>query len=281
MQVIKRPKTNETQTYQIEAYKTRDYSQFVFIDTNRPLKEGHVRSMKESLERSGWNPTAPLRAFEKEGKLFVIDGQHRLTAAKDLGIDVYYLLYGNEVDALREMISLNAYQSRWSINDFASHYAKSGNGNYKRILELVARFEINISIAAELVTGNAEGRRQLFRGGNFVFSEAEYARVEPILTHINEIRRLSDRYESFCDTNVFVRALYTVCSHPDYDHEIMMRQLKRSPPSLTPCRTHAQYLEVLSGIFNWKLADHNRVYFHQTHKSKRLGARADVPEAEA
>ncbi len=57
----------------------------------RDPSEGLIKKLVMSMEKMGF--IHPIVVYEDEGKTFVIDGQHRLLAAKELGVDKIPVIY--------------------------------------------------------------------------------------------------------------------------------------------------------------------------------------------
>ena len=73
---------------QIVVYETTDYEQFGKLKGNRNINEAQVIGIRNSIEKIGYQPV-PILVNER---LEVIDGQHRLEAARTLGIPIYFII---------------------------------------------------------------------------------------------------------------------------------------------------------------------------------------------
>ena len=69
-----------------EVYSTKDYNKFKFRGDNRIVKDSHVKGLVENMKLRGWEPGSYVVINEK-GE--VIDGQHRVKAAIQVGIPVH------------------------------------------------------------------------------------------------------------------------------------------------------------------------------------------------
>jgi ParB-like chromosome segregation protein Spo0J len=74
------------------------------IEDQRKPSGYYIRRLSESMRKIGF--VTPLTAIEKEGKLVVIDGQHRLLAAKQAGIGELTCMVIPEEHA-RKLMELN------------------------------------------------------------------------------------------------------------------------------------------------------------------------------
>lgn len=78
------------------------------ISHQRKPRPSHLKALTTSIERVGF--ITPLVAVERDGKYVIIDGQHRFTAASELGVKEFPVVVVPEKLA-RRMMSLNIEQS--------------------------------------------------------------------------------------------------------------------------------------------------------------------------
>ena len=78
------------------------------IGHQRKPRPAHLKALTASMERMGF--ITPLVAVERDGKLVIIDGQHRFSAAVELGVKEFPVVVVPEKLA-RRMMSLNIEQS--------------------------------------------------------------------------------------------------------------------------------------------------------------------------
>lgn len=69
---------------------TTNYDMFKFRDDNRTkIRKRHVDTLAESIQRNNQLEKHPIVVNQD---MEIINGQHRLCAAKELGIPVYYIV---------------------------------------------------------------------------------------------------------------------------------------------------------------------------------------------
>src|SRR5438067_3087059 len=78
------------------------------IGHQRKPRPAHLKALTASMERMGF--ITPLVAVERDGKYVIIDGQHRFSAAVELGVKEFPIVVVPEKLA-RRMMSLNIEQS--------------------------------------------------------------------------------------------------------------------------------------------------------------------------
>ena len=104
--------------------KTLDYGKFKFLTQNRDIHQSKVDNIAESIKEIGFLES---RAILIDRNWFVIDGQHRFTSAKSLGLTIYFIItnYG-----LKETQIFNTNSKNWKKEDYLDGYCKAGNSNY-------------------------------------------------------------------------------------------------------------------------------------------------------
>ena len=84
-----------------EIYISEDYDMFSLIEANRVIRQSHVAKLMQSMKNK--NLLNPIIVNENHQ---IIDGQHRYTAWKNLGMPIKYIIgegYGfSEVTTLNE-----------------------------------------------------------------------------------------------------------------------------------------------------------------------------------
>ena len=100
----------------LQIHSTVDLSVFKILEGNRNINLGNVERLVKSIEENGFlqMPIIVNENYE------VIDGQHRLMAARKLNSIIYYHKVNNY--DLKTAIVLNRNQSNWSISDYIRSY---------------------------------------------------------------------------------------------------------------------------------------------------------------
>lgn len=119
----------------MQILKTNDYSLFKSIMANREIDEKHVNRLAKSIARKNLLYIRPLIVNEK---MQIIDGQHRLAAAKQIKATVHYI----KVDGLTksDISVINTAQKNWTRSDFINFYAMDGNAAYKQLAAFIDKY---------------------------------------------------------------------------------------------------------------------------------------------
>lgn len=112
-------------------YRTTNYDMFKLMKENREIKQARVTKVKNSIEKNGWidNPIVV-----NEG-MYVIDGQARLTACKELNIPITYTVAKGA--GLKECIALNQATTAWQVPDYIRAYKEQGIQDYVLLDKLI------------------------------------------------------------------------------------------------------------------------------------------------
>lgn len=118
-------------------HMTKDYDKFQVYSFNRPINEGLVKRLMESIQKIGYMEGKEVLV---DANLAIIDGQHRFNACVGLGIEVPYTV--TDVDPHDAIIHLNANQDHWKIKDYVHTWAQSGLECYQQLEEFEAKYKL-------------------------------------------------------------------------------------------------------------------------------------------
>lgn len=114
---------NETNTPQI--LRTKDLSIFKTVEFNRDKSKKHIRDVVKIIKKENLLHLHPILVNES---MEVIDGQHRLEAAKELGLEIFYI---KSALSYEHILSSNLIQKNASLTDVIKFYAvKDGIPSY-------------------------------------------------------------------------------------------------------------------------------------------------------
>lgn len=176
----------------------------------------------------------------------VVDGQHRLEAARRLGIDVYFVVEKPGVDP----ITLHGDIRVWTPKDYIRTHAESGLAAYKRLQEVCAEYSISptagITILSDLAYGGTTSQYTL-RQGALTLSETSASRdVLKILATIS---------------GKLLRGIYAVVNLkrlaecPGFNVDRMLYQLAAYPSLLHRCATLEQWADQLGIVYDYRRQD--------------------------
>jgi hypothetical protein len=243
-----------------DVYKTYDLSIFKQIDGNRVPNLQHIKRLSESIRVYGMkcNPILVNENFE------VIDGQHRLMAAKETETFVYYVIINGY--SLNEVHTLNLNQKNWTKKDFMDGYANMGVESYIKLKYFVNKnedFTFSDCIALCQNTGSATSRTfkvqiadknniklsgdaQIFEQGTWKTGDMDLAQ-----DMANKIRMIQPYYAGY-NRSSFVIVLMGLFKKDIFDFNEFMHKVRLQPTAMVDCATAGQYRTLIEDIYNYK-----------------------------
>ncbi len=244
-----------------KVYKTSNLSMFKDIDGNRVPNLQHIKRLVYSINKYGMKCN-PILVNER---MEVIDGQHRLMAAKEAESFVYYIIVKGYT--LSEVHTLNLNQKNWNKSDYMEGYANMGIESYIKLREFTLRntdFAFpnclalcsNIAKSTSLFLSNQIkilSSKHVFEEGTWIGNDWDKAQ-----DWANKIRLVGTYYEGY-NRSTFIRAFIPLLSNVKFDFNEFMHKLRLQPIALIDCVNAEQYRTVIEDIYNWR--SRNKISF--------------------
>ena len=256
------PMTNKSSQVQKQevnkVYKTSDLSIFTQIDGNRVPNLQHIKRLAHSIRVYGMKCN-PILVNER---MQVIDGQHRLMAAKEAGSFVYYIVVDGY--SLNEVHTLNLNQKNWTKKDYMDGYANMGITSYvklKKFIELNDDYSFgdclsfcsntagygSLSRSNETRTdGKSYNMKEVFESGTWKGKDFELAQ-----DMASKIRMIKTFYVGYNRTT-FVGTMIGMFYNEKFDFNEFMHKLRLQPTALLDCANREQYKTLIEDIYNYK-----------------------------
>jgi hypothetical protein len=241
-----------------EVYKTYDLSMFKSIDGNRVPNLQHIRRLSSSVNQHGMkcNPIIINEKFE------VIDGQHRLAAAKDAETFVYYIMIKGY--SLEEVHTLNLNQKNWAKKDFMEGYADMGVESYIKLRSFVNKnddfgFTDCISMCSNITTSSNMSMAQKFQPNkkistiSQVFEEGTWKGKDFNLAQewANKLRMIKPYYIGY-NKSTFVGTMIMLFQNEKFDFNEFMHKVRLQPTALVDCANREQCRTLIEDIYNYR-----------------------------
>jgi hypothetical protein len=241
-------------------YQTSHFSAFV-LRGNRAIDPRHVEELKAKIKRNGFLPSQHITVRREGTELVVADGQHRLLAATELGVPVWFVI-DNEVTPDMTVV-INATQKGWELTDYLKWFAEERQiPDYLAFRAFLQDAKFPISICLGLAVGNAaysgNGTTQKFKKGEFVFSHREHAYFVA-----QRVRDFAPYFKAYRQSP-FVAAVVRLMAHPQYDHARMMAKMEYQSTRLVKCPDVDSYVSLLQDIYNHRTQAASRINFLMT-----------------
>lgn len=234
--------------------KTSDYSIFHSVAFNREKNKRHIESIKKIITKENLLHLHPILVNEK---MEIVDGQHRLEAAKELGLEVFYIQDKISYD---HILNSNLFQKKLSLEDVIKFYAiKDAIPDYLEFQRLIDDLAISPKSMIGLIFGSVSKPMISFiKSGRFAMPVDKDV-LEKITT---SYRRLIDfvrekritPYALFSSTN-FSIAFRNLVLLADFNVDIFFSKLQQRWFDLKPQINAKEWTRQLIAIYNWK--NHN------------------------
>lgn len=225
---------------------TSNYAMFKPHGEQRDMHPNHIKKIARSMARNGFIQAKPLHCYRDGSFLRIIDGHHRLSAAKELGIAVYYVI-GDKSQA--ELIAdENTTVRKWGIADFVNMYAQRGDAHYI-LLNRYVQAGIPLPQAAALLSGliiQNGHMNNAVASGTFVVKTTN--KINTIVWAINELEHVT----LVARSRVFISALSTLLFVDAFDVFQMVQKIKADPSSLVRKMTRDMMLEHMENVYNFR-----------------------------
>lgn len=226
------------------AKSTTDYKQFKDLSYNREVDKAHVKRLVKSIREKNLlhlNPIIVSKDME------VIDGQHRLEAAKELKLPIHYIMSEDAFDGT-EIQQLNSVSKNWSNADYLAYWTVRKAPGFNVLSKFVNQNPaIPFTSAMQLLSSSFDRDTAAFKNGHVDVSNLNYA--EEIAEQLKDYRNRG--YEIVYNSK-FITALHKANEAEGYEHSKMMRKLDMQPRSLVKCVNVKQTIMMLEEIYNYK-----------------------------
>jgi hypothetical protein len=240
-----------------KVYQTSDLSIFKQIDGNRIPNLQHIKRLAESIRVYGMKCN-PILVNER---MEVIDGQHRLMAAKEAESFVYYIIVNGY--SLSEVHTLNLNQKNWTKRDFMEGYANMGIESYIKLREFSIKnddFGFADCIALCQNTGSStsrtfacqsrktklDGLAQIFEQGTWLCADMNLAQ-----DYANKIRMIKSYYSGY-NRSSFISTMIGLFQKEIFDFNEFMHKIRLQPTAMLDCANREQYKTLIEDIYNYK-----------------------------
>lgn len=235
--------------------ETADYDLFKRHESNRDVNEKKVLALMKSIAEKNQLRSKPI-LVDNDGN--VIDGQHRLEAARRLGIAIPFYIDANA--DINDVVRLNNNQDVWKAADYLKHYASKGSQEYVKLKSFIDVEKISLNVALQLLNGQRSMHfHRKFKQGDYTFpSEIEYQealeRNERIKEVIDFIKKRTSGNKAYLDRVTFYSALVNFYNITSFSHEVFMHKLSQRLNLMSPRTRECDYAVLFKEIYNFKTA---------------------------
>ncbi len=227
--------------------KTKEYDIFTFRDDNREkIDQAHIKRLIESIKARNLLELRPIVVNEK---MEVIDGQHRLLAAKALGCEIFYQ-QEKKLDAV-DIVRMNI-SKPWTMGDFLNFYVHHNYIEYKKLAEFMKKHNLTLKVAMTIALGQARQGYHEFRLGEFKFHEESLSiELDICWDTINYIKKMNG-FSPYTSSSRFWKALLKLVRHPDFDEGKWRNNMQKMIDHFSPKARTEDYINMIQSVYNWR-----------------------------
>jgi len=189
-------------------------------------------------------------------KYEVLDGQHRLEAAKSLGLDIYYFLKNN--GSYKDIIDFNQHKKNWKSEDYLKLFAEGTlNNNYLKLQNFMKINNFDLAQALIILNGPIKQMREYsdFKSGAFIYPSDE-AYIENLVEKVKYFWNMISSHNikplhRFKNT-AFLKPYLIFITNPLVNWELFQQKLELSWFKIGTRPSNNLYLEMFMDIYNFR-----------------------------
>jgi len=236
---------------------TKDYGIFKKLPENRIVhNEKFIKILMNSMTEEGgkYLVTKPIIVNEN---LEVIDGQHRLEAAKRIGFEVYYIIMIGA--GYKDLLQMNQHRDfDWVLEDWLHCNENIGKEDYKKLDEFIKETGKDKDYIIRFFV-DAETKANTFKSGNFKFPEKD---------DLEKIRVIIENYTAIMDylqctnteasirriakSRTFQKAVISMLKRKDVLHHVLIAHIRNFTYKIQQRLGTIEYHDLLIDIYNFK-----------------------------
>ena len=266
-------------------YRTYEFDKFCFLNGNRDIDQFKVAQLAAEIQQHG-----QLMPIMVNSEYQVIDGQHRLSACKKLGVPVQYFVRDNA--NIETAANVNIAGSNWKQRDWIKKHAKDGKEDYAELLDWIdlckshGLQEGSAIFLAQNTSTNAT--YSMYSDGVVRTNETRFKKAKKIYSVGSAIRlglwQFGDRYLAyslldgvlmfrqfkFYSKKSFVVAIIRVSRIRDFDIKVLHRQALKIPRHFTHQSSSDDFLRMFEDVYNYGRPQKNRLAIVNNPELKKI-----------
>lgn len=249
-----------------EIHTTDSYEMFKMLPYNRRID--HEKGIMSSIRKIGYVPSIIIVNENME----IIDGQHRFTVCKTLGLPIYYAVVPGL--GIKQCSELNSVSKNWSTKNHVFAYTSpefEDNESYIYYMLLseehpkMTPTQLSCMLAP-LYKTSGRGVRALIRNGDIKISESDYNHVTKKIAWAEELLpiRIEGNKEYFWEAISYLYEIDAV------DNKKLKSRIMKYLDEISPVGKIDTFLYRIEAIYN-KGSKKNKVYMRQEYEKYKEG----------
>jgi len=228
-----------------EILKTKNYDLFEEFSSNREIDQKHLNRLIETIKSKNLLSINPIIV---DSEMRVIDGQHRLEAAKILNLDIYYVL-GDNINR-HDIFRLNSNQKNWKTMDYINFYTVEKVKAYLELSKFINHYpHFSTSASISLCCGGKRSTVDI-KAGTIQISDIESAySIAEIIKEMYQKYQLDFIYDSR-----FPMALSAAFDDKNFNIETFYHKIDENPRAFVKCTKIQDSKAMIMEIYNRSLS---------------------------
>lgn len=230
--------------------QTTNYEMFKKHESNREICPSNLKKIIGSISFRNLLYMNPIIV---DSELRIIDGQHRLEAAKVLKIPIHYLVQRDS--KTEDIVLLNNNQKKWDLKDYLNFYCSNNNHEYLKIRDYLKTKQISLNTYLILNGYWGGSSFRYFKNGKYKFPEnidmieEKILKLKHICTFLNA--RISG-YKLFLTQPTFTKALCMFINLDLLDFDLFLKKIEYNISWMHRCSKVEEYVACFKNIYNYK-----------------------------
>ncbi len=227
--------------------KTKDYERFKFRHDNREcIDRNHVNKIANSIKAKNLLEFRPILV---DAEMNIIDGQHRLLAAKQLGVDIYYQ-QNTELES-NDILVMNI-NKNWTFGDYLNYYVKNQNDEYIKLRDFAMKHNVSLKVALNITMGESKNAYKDFKNGEYKFSTEDLEKeIDICWDTVNYIKKMNG-YSPYTLSSRFWKALLRLVKHPDFCLKKWVHNREKMSSHFVAKVGTKEYVNLFESVYNWR-----------------------------
>jgi hypothetical protein len=225
------------------------HSDFYFKVGNRLIDTSFkkYKDLKESMKNNGWIISFPATIEIHNGRKYIVDGQNRYTASKELGIPVVYVVVPSGLKIAQIASSFRA----WSGNDYSYSCAAEGNLSFQKLESFRLKHNISANRAVQLLTAKSKimydsggSAADIIKNKNLEYTQDAEDYADSVLMVCNSLPKAIKKNRG---ANAAIARILLI---DDISPSLMIKKIESNQHKATHRATVNEYVQMFENIYN-------------------------------
>jgi len=224
--------------------KTSDHDLFTSFTSNREIDEKHVAQLVKSITSRNLLHINPILV---DSKMRIIDGQHRLEAARILKTDIYYIV-SDDVDRL-DISKLNSNQKNWNAMDYINFWTLEGVPEFLKLSKFLNTYpDLKVSVVLTIISSKFTRNTSATKEGVLDVDNINFGhQVAQALAVLNQ------KYQHlFIYDSRFPVALGRAMKDDNFSLDTFIKRIDLNPRAFVRCTTTKESYKMIQEIYNYR-----------------------------